>query len=267
MNVIKFDIEIKKINREYLYQFWREKANDIPIKEVIKTELKSVSSSSGDYFETLLKTWDDIEYPNVGNLNSSSYLLGYFTVNNSKIFLFELKSSGITGMNNIPLQIYAIGSLPIEDILNESFTQIKKILKNLECNLIDKSVIHIFPYNSSQKDIESAELKIKANLSSIITYKAKDLIRLFLVFIFSLGCIFYALSLDPGDDFRVVFRALFGSGLFYIFIDLVISIIVPWLTSRHKKRVTIDNLSSVVEKTTLNDVIGKTETLVIPKEQ
>jgi len=264
MNVIKFDIEVKKYEKSYKLQFWRTNKSGQSIKKDISKIFEESSDFTGEYWAALKAEWENLSHASLKNLNSVNFLVGYFTVNNTKVFLFELNTAGISGMNNISIQAYAFGLLPIEDILNETFTHIKKVLSALECSLIDNSHIYIYPYNSKEKDIESPDLKIKAYLNSNVQYKRKDYIRLVVVLIISIVSLATAQSFGKTDDWRVIFRALFGSGMFYIFIDVLVSAIIPYFSSKNKKSVSIKDLSSVIETTNEIDNIGKTDDLKVP---
>lgn len=268
MNVIKYDIEIKKLKREYFFQFWRNKNDPNSVKQNIIKLFEEESDFEGIYQDALRNEWDNLDKQNIKNLNHSNFLVGYITVNNTKIFLFELDSTVITGKNNIAIQVYAFGPLPIENILNETFLKIKKVLNKLDSTLVNRSLIHIYPYNSGQQDIESTDLKIKANLNPVVKIKKTDVARWVLVIILSLICLVWSLSIletNPPSDIKSTLKSVFGSGIFYVLLDFIITIVVPYLTSQNKRTVTVDNLSSVLERTDEMDKLVKTEDLQIPQ--
>lgn len=267
MNVIKYDIEVKNLRKEYFFQFWRKRESEFSVKQNVKTLFEKESEFDGEYQIALQSEWNSLDKENIRRLNHSNYLVGYITKNNTKIFLFELDSAVITGRNNVAIQVYAFGTLPIEDILNETFTKIKSVLTELSCSLINKSLIYIYPFNTNEQDIESTELKIKASLQSIIKLKSTDIVRWGLVIILGLICLVWALSLGANNpELQSTLKSVFGSGIFYVLLDLIITVIVPFLTSKHKKKVIIENLSSVLERTNEIENLGQAENLEIPQD-
>lgn len=266
MNVIRYDIEVRNIRREYFFQFWRDKESESSVKQHLRRLLENESVFEGDYQIALENKWNHLEKRNIRLLNPSSFLVGYTKINNTTIFLFDIDSDDIEVRNNISLQVFAFGSLPIEDILNESFSKIKNIFSNLNTKLINKSIIYIYPFNTGEQDIESPELKIEANLQSLIKFKISDIVRWGLVIIISLICLSWAMSTkEDQQGLKTTLKSLFGSGIFYVILDVIITIIVPFTTSKHKKKVIIENLSSVLERTNEMDELGQAEDLQIPQ--
>lgn len=266
MNVIKYDIEVKK-KKKYFFEFWKDVKQD-SISNVITNSFIEELDYTGDFKTTLRKEWEHLGHSSIKNLNHSNYLVGYITVNNTKVFLFEIINTGLKGKNNKAIQVYAFGTVPIDDILNESFTKIKDILSDLNCQLVNKSHIHIFPYNSKDKDIESSDLKIKADLVSSVKIDVVTLIRWGLVIIASLISLAWYFSLPAEDNLlKNTLFSVFGSGLFYIVLDVIISFVVPYFSNGRKKTVIISDLSSVIERG--DEMIDgeSSPVLVIPTEE
>ncbi|MGN6297573.1 MAG: hypothetical protein ACTHM7_12380 [Ginsengibacter sp.] len=264
MNVIKYDIEIRKLKIRW-FHIWRKK-NLIPIKKILEEKFSKESDYEGDYLTVIRNEWNKLEQRNINNLNDAAYVIGYTTVNNIKVFLFEIINSGVTGKNNISIQIYAFGELSIENILNDSYAQIKGMLPELRCDLLNKSILYIFPYNSTNNDIESTDLKIKANLSSSINLSYKDYLRWSLVIIISLVCLVWSITTKAPLDLKSTLHSFFVSGCFYVILDLIINVVVPFLFYERKRIVTINDLSSVLELTTREvSQITQVQNLTIPE--
>lgn len=158
MNVIKFDIEIKKL------RFWHKNLGNV--KAQIEAGFQAELDFVGNYTDRLKEEWENIQLPLVKALNSSGFLIGYATSKNIKIFLFEKNNTGLRGKNNLALEVISYGDLPVEQILNESFSKIKSVLKKLRCSHINNTKIFIFPFDSATRDIFSYELKVRANLKA-----------------------------------------------------------------------------------------------------
>lgn len=252
MNVIKYDIEIKK------GWFFPDKTSSV--KDQIINSFKNELDFQGDFITRLQEEWANIQLEQVRALNSPNFLVGYVTSMNIKIFLFEKNNTGLRGKNNIALEVISFGDLPVDQILNESFSKIQKTNKNLACNHINDTRIFIFPFDTATRDIYDYELKIRAELKKPYNVSKSDLFRWFLMFIvasISLILYFYLNSSSITSDqkevnstFLNIYLSLFGSALFYLLSDGIIYFLIPFFRRRNYRKIEITNLSSVVEART-----------------
>lgn len=265
MNVIKFDIEIKK------RRFFPDKTKTV--KEEIIESFETELDFQGDFIHRLREEWNNIQLEQVRALNSANFLVGYVTSMNIKIFLFEKNTTGLRGKNNIALEVISFGDLPVDQILNESFSKIQKTNSKLICNHINDTRIFIFPFNTATRDIYDYELKIRAELKKPYNASKGDIVRwLFMFLIASAALILYFNlnnnSVTPKDKeanntLLNIYLSVFGSALFYLLTDGVIYFLIPFFKRRSYRKIEISNLSSVVEARTELPVEND-EQLIIP---
>ena len=259
MNVVKYSIEASV----------KGKKNSFPITDLMTECLKNRLQYNDDFQNSLLETWD--QFPNTGikTLYSSNYLIGTFTKNKIQIFIFRDDINKIRPNDSCSIDILAIGDLGIDNIVNDSFAAVTKILDKMKCDFIKDSKIFLYPYDNSQKDIWSPELKIKADYDPPYIYEKKDLVRIFLVSLITI--IFLILYLiapstiknENGqvltNNIEIVYRTLFLSGFFYLIIDALINFIIPSLFYRKKKNIKIKDLSNFIELTDDNPFSERTK--------
>ncbi len=264
MNVIKFDIEIKKP------RFGGKELSSV--RTHIESCFQNELDFEGSFLEKLKEEWNNIEFSSVKALNSEGFLIGYSTSKNIKVFLFEKNNTGLRGKNNIALEVIAFGDLPVELILNESFFKIKKVITKLSCNHINDTRIFIFPFDSSTRDIFSYELKVRANLKNPFNIKLNEIIRWAAMFF--IACIFAVmfLKIDTSTEelkqknsaASNIYISIAGSAIFYLIGDFILYLLVPVFKRRSFRNVEITDLSSVVEaKSDLS--MNHTEKLTIPE--
>lgn len=265
MNVIKYDIEITK------GWFFPDKTRTV--KEQIIDAFKKELDFQGDFLDRLKEEWNNIQLEQVRALNSPNFLVGYVTSMNIKIFLFEKNNTGLRGKNNIALEVISYGDLPVDQILNESFSKIQKTNNNLVCNHINDTRIFIFPFDTATRDIYNYELKIRAELKKPYNVSKSDMLRwLFMFLIASISLILY-FNLNgksntqelknANSTFLNVYISIFGSAIFYLLTDAVIYFLIPFFRKRNYRKIEITNLSSVVEART-ELPIEESEALIIP---
>lgn len=267
MNVIKYDIEINK------KKFFQDKTKTI--KEEIVNSFKAELDFQGKFPERLKEEWRNIHFQQVRALNSDNLLVGYVTSMNIKIYLFEKSYTGLRGRNNIALEIIAFGDLPVERILNESFSKIQKTSKNLNCSHINDTRIFIYPFDSATRDIYDYELKIRAEIKSPFSVSKADKIRwLFILLIAIIALLqYYKLNSYSVDEqtkinnttWINIYLSLCGSALFYLLTDAIIFYVIPFFKRRSYRKVEITNLSSVVEART-ELPIENDKQLIIPEQ-
>jgi hypothetical protein len=267
MNVIKFDIEINK------KRFFADKEKTI--KEQINNCFQGELDFQGDFVERLKEEWNNIQLEQVKALNSPKFLIGYATSRNIKIFLFEKSNTGLRGKNNIALEVIAFGDLPVDQILNESFSKIQKVNTSLKCNHINDTRIFIFPFDSTTKDIFNYELKVRAELRSPYQVNNNDIFRwVFMLIIASISIILYfnlnnsnleSNKADNNDVLLNIYLSICGSAIFYLITDLVVYFIIPLCKRKNHRKIEINNLSSVVEART-EYVPESVEQLTIPEQ-
>ena len=267
MNVIKFDIEIKK------GCIFPDGAKSI--KDQIVDSFKKELDFQGDFTSRLQEEWTNIELEQVRALNSPNFLVGYVTSMNIKIFLFEKNNTGLRGRNNIALEVISFGDLPVNKILNESFYKIQRTNKNLSCNHINDTRIFIYPFDSATRDIYDYELKIRAELKKPYNITYSDWSRwILMILVATISLILYfnlnssQLSIKGTEEKSTwlnIYISVFGSALFYLLTDGIIYFLVPFFKKRNYRKIEITNLSSVVEART-NLPIDNVEQLNIPEE-
>lgn len=265
MNVIKYDIEIKK------KRFLPDKTKTV--KEEIINSFKKELDFHGEFLDRLQEEWRNIQFEQVRALNSVNFLVGYVTSMNIKIFLFEKSNTGLRGKNNIAIEVIAFGDLPVEEILNESFSKIQKTSNNLNCSHINDTRIFIFPFDSATRDIYDYELKIRAELKSPYNVSKADKIRwLFMFLIATIALVLYyrlnsiGISVQVHEDISTwqnIYLSVFGSAIFYLLTDTIIYYVIPFFKRRSYRKVEISNLSSVVEART-ELPLDNDEQLIIP---
>lgn len=266
MNVIKYDIEIKK--------GWFLPDTKTSVKEQIISSFKKELDFQGSFTDRLAEEWENIQLSSVKALNSPNFLIGYVTSKNIKIFLFEKNNTGLRGRNNIALEVIAYGDLPVDQILNESFTKIQRVNAELTCSHINDTRIFIFPYNSATRDIYDYELKVRAELKSPYNITNKDIFRwVFMILITAISAILYFKldnsTADPilkekNSAFLNIYITVCGSAIFYLISDSILYFVIPFFRRRSYRNVEINNLSSVVEART-ELPINHEEVLTIPE--
>lgn len=245
MNIIKFDIEIKK-NILYFSYFSKKSA-----REIIENCFVKKLEFEGNLKECLKNEWDNIKLPELKALCSHEYLIGYTTTKNIKVFLFEKDNTNLRGKDNVSLEVISFGDLPVEQILNESFIKIKSIVTKLKCEHINDTRIFIFPYDSIKKDIYTYELKIRADLKSRFNIKFSDFIRWGFIFLTITICAILFLKayskLLLENPLLRIYLSIIAAGIFYLLCDFITLVLIPLIFKRGHMRVEINNLSSVVE--------------------
>lgn len=252
MNVVKYSIEA----------FINSRNNQIPITDLMTDYLKKNLHYSGDYEKDLSDQWNNLPYEGVKSLYSHKYLIGYFTKNKIQIFLFRNDITGMKPKNSCSIDVLTIGDLGINNLVNDSFTAITKIFGKIKCDYIRDSKIFLFPYDNTQKDIWSPELKIKADYDPPYRYDKKDFIRIIIVTVLTLiFLISYLLTpstiIDQAgksivNNTEIIYRSLFISCLFYLIIDSLVNLLIPYIFYRKKKSITIKDLSNFIELTDEN---------------
>ncbi len=255
MNVIKFDIEIKK-------GFWLKR--DLTIKNHVKSCLENELDFEGDFAQVISNEWNNLTYTNIKSLNSPNFLLGYLTSKNIRIFLFEKDSSSVRGRNNIAVEIIAFGDLSVEQILNQSFIKVKSVIKDANCNHINETRIFIYPFDTSEKDIYSYDLKVRANLKSVYGAEKNDYIRWScMALAIFVTIVLYIKTPSTDSTMLSVYQSIYLSAIFYLFTDLVLYVVIPFFRKRTFRNVEIADLSSVVE--TAQQFNNEEEELTIPQ--
>jgi hypothetical protein len=266
MNVIKFDIEIKK--------GWYFPDKTKSVKEQIIDSFKNELEFEGDFNLRLQNEWTNIQLEQVKALNSPNLLVGYVTSMNIKIFLFEKNNTGLRGKNNIALEVISFGDLPVDQILNESFSKIQKTNKNLSCNHINDTRIFIFPFDTATRDIYNYELKIRAELKRPYNITRSDSIRWLIMFLVATTSLILYFNLNSNtvatedkeskDTLLNIYFSIFGSALFYLISDGIIYFLIPFFRKRNYRKIEITNLSSVVEAR-IESPMQSDEPLIIPE--
>ena len=78
MNVIKFNIEIKK-----RFAYFDKKES---IHSIVEKNFQSEIDFDGDFYKKIKSEWKSIEYENIKSLNSEKSLKGYFTTKKCYFF-------------------------------------------------------------------------------------------------------------------------------------------------------------------------------------
>lgn len=246
MNIVIYSIEASISGKKH----------QAPITDLMKDNFKENLHYTGKYENVLQDTWKDLPFDMIKTLYSPKYLIGTFvTKSKIQIFLFRSDVNGIKPKNSCSIDVLAIGDLGINNIVNNSFTEITKIIGKIKCNFINDSKIFLLPYDVKQKDIWSPDLKIKADYNPINKYRKDDFIRIGVVTILTIiFLIFYLLNLtthtdDTNNNPEIIFRSLFISGLFYIILDSIVKLLIPSIFYYKKKDITIKDLSNFFEFT------------------
>lgn len=254
MNVLKYLIEISTIPK---------KTKKMSIYEVIVDCLENDQSFDGDNYKSAIEDeWNKLSHDAIKTINSPKYLLGGFEKNGIRIFIFEKRKDGLKNKNNLTLEVLSFADLPAEKILNDSFGKISSVLTKLKTKYIDDSQILIYPYDTQRKDIWSPEMMIKADIISPFSFDKKLIARWILIGLLTiiLGILFFTTESDPavinketneiegGSDLKNIYSSLMLSGIFYILLELVIHLIIPYFFSKQKKNIQVKNLSSIVDK-------------------
>lgn len=254
MNVLKYNIEIS-LNRK--------KIPDRDIHTVINDCLEKDQTFEGDSYKSAIEQeWKSLPQKSLKLINSPDYLLGGFEKNGIRIFIFEIRKDGLKNKGNLTLEAVCFADLPVEKILNDSFSKIKTVFSNITTKYIDDSQILIYPFDSKTKDIWSPEMKIKADIISPFEFDKRQVARW--IFIGVLTIILFILyistdSIEPflnpetnkiegGGDLKNVYLSLMLSGVFYIILELAIHLLIPFVINRNKRNIQVKELSSIVDK-------------------
>lgn len=272
MNVISYEVEIKRSKI-----FWYDRSDNkktvfVLLSESFNDELDlgkdSVKSSIDD-------EWNNINHPELKAIYNSKNCCGYGTTENLKFFLFEKVNSNTRSKNNISLEVIAFGKLDANKILNYSFIKTKSIVakKKLYCNYIDGGQALIYPFNSQENDIYSYELKVKAELISRLNTDIKVYSR-WILMLFGFLLILVIKKRNPSEISKEgisetlnggVLESLNASFIFYIFVEIMVYFVIPFLWERNKKILRITNLSSFIENGTTSKKTGlESENFEIP---
>lgn len=241
MNVVKFDIEIRK-------RFFCSK--DKSVSKLIDGNFLNEFEQTDNLAEEIKKEWQDISSENLRALKSEKNIKLYLTIKNIKIFIFENTATRIKSKNNISFEVIAFSDIDVEELLNLAYKKIRSVIndKNIICKHIGETRIYIYPYNSSSDDIYSYDLKIRANLIKPLNISYKDIIRWSLVFLLALICFIYSTK-EVDTNTKAILQSITASAIFYLVIDFVLLILIPLIFKRGQRTIKINNLSSVVETT------------------
>ena len=273
MNVIRYLIEVSKT----IY------AKKESVSLLIEKQFINELEYGENFNDSITKEWNDIPYSEIRSLNSPEYLLGTTIVNDIKIFLFSQANKSAKSKNNVSVEVIVFGELDVNEIINHSYKKIKKVLSphwrfsKLGVKHIDGSKVYIYPFDTKKKDIYSYELKVKAKLEPPFYFTIKDYIRwgLFIIFTIVFATLYF--NTNPtaivdqkqnGISFKDIYGSLAASGLFYMLTEFIIHILTPLLSKRNKKRVVINNLTSMVETTygKFDEVQDRDSKLKTPEE-
>ncbi|WP_437823961.1 hypothetical protein [Tenacibaculum mesophilum] len=270
MNIIKFLIEVTRDPKE---------KPEKTIYELISDCIVQDQSFEGNYKEAIQKEWIELQFDLIKTINSPKYLIGGFEKSGIRIFVFEKRIDGVNNRNNLTLEVIAFADLPANNILNDSYSKLKSVFKKIKTDYIQDSQILIYPYDTARKDIWSPDLKINANMISPFLIDKKQIGKwIFIGFLTSIFIILF-LSTDDikpsydearkqviqGSDLKAIYSSLMLSGIFYIILELVIHLIIPYLFFRNKKDIQITNLSSIVDKSDpFSEAKGKPNVLTTP---
>tara|TARA_R110002049_G_scaffold218937_1_gene390555 strand:- start:1151 stop:1978 length:828 start_codon:yes stop_codon:yes gene_type:complete len=253
MNVLKYNIEVSLKKRK----------SDKDIHYAINDSLIKDQSFDGDDYKSAIETeWGNLSQESIKLINSPDYLIGGFEKNGIRIYVFEIRKDGLKNKRNLTLEAVCFADLPVEKIVNDSFSKIKSVFEDVKTKYIEDSKILIYPFDSSSKDIWSPEMKIKADIISPFEFDKKQIGRW--VFIGALTIILAAFyfttdSVEPflnpetnkiegGDDFKNIYLSLMLSGFFYIILELAIHLLIPLLVNRNERKIQVKDLSSIVDK-------------------
>lgn len=257
MNVIKFNIEIKK-----RFAYFDKKES---IHSIIEKNFQSEIDFDGDFYKKIKSEWKSIEYENIKSLNSEKSLKGYFTTKNATFFVFEKNSNNVRSKNNLSYEVVSYGDISVESLLNLTFKKINSIISKprLSCEHIGETRIFIFPFNSNGNDIYSYQLKVRADLVKPINISLNDIIRWGLILLIGLISLSIYFN-NPEDSLKNILLSVIASVIFYLSTDLILYLVVPLIFKNGYRNVKINNLSTVVE-TNEEMIVTKTEPLTIPE--
>jgi hypothetical protein len=254
MNVLKYNIEIS-LNRK--------KIPDRDIHTVINDCLEKDQTFEGDSYKSAIEQeWNSLPQKSLKLINSPVYLLGGFEKNGIRIFIFEIRKDGLKNKGNLTLEAVCFADLPIEKILNDSFSKIKTVFSNITTKYIDDSQILIYPFDSKTKDIWSPEMKIKADIISPFEFDKRQIARWIFIGVLTIILLILYIStnsvepflnpetnkIEGGGDLKNVYLSLMLSGVFYIILELAIHLLIPFVINRNKRNIQVKDLSSIVDK-------------------
>lgn len=254
MNVLKYNIEVSLNRKKNLVKDIQTAINDCLIND---------QSFEGDSYKSAIELeWKSLTQKALKLINSPEYIIGGFEKNGIRIFIFEIRKDGLKNKGNLTLEAVCFADLPVEKILNDSFSKIKTVFYNISTNYIDDSQILIYPFDSKTKDIWSPEMKIKADIISPFEFDKRQIARW--IFIGVLTIILFILyitlnSVEPflnpktnkiegGSDLKSVYLSLMLSGVFYIILELAIHLLIPYVINRNRRNIQVKELSSIVDK-------------------
>jgi len=270
MNVIKFDLEIKKRvafgTLRNKVSAWMKKGLPPTVGELFTQAFSSEHDFAGNFNDALRDEWDKISFAQVKALLTVDQLVGSATTNGIQVFLFEKNVHALQSRNNSSIEVIAFGDLPVTQILNYSFKKIWRVLskKSLKCSHIDETRIFIYPFDSRDRDIQSSELKIRADLKSRFSFGRTEIWRWAIILLVTIiGLVLVLIAGEPAptgapqstgqsaansaSPFRPVYFSIMCSGIFFLLLDLTTHFIVPFFAGRNNRQVEINDLSSVVE--------------------
>lgn len=254
MNVLRYNIEVS-LNRK--------KIPNKDIHQAINDCLAADQSFDDvDYKSAIETEWNNLPQRSLKLINSPDYLIGGFEKNGIRIFVFEIRKDGLRNKINLTLEAVCFADLPVEKILNDSFSKIKTVFLNISTKYIDDSQILIYPFDSKTKDIWSPEMKIKADIISPFEFDKRQVGRWIFIGVLTiiLGILYFTTqNIDPflnpetnkiegGDDLKNVYLSLMLSGVFYIVLELAIHLLIPFVINRNSRNIQVKELSSIVDK-------------------
>lgn len=254
MNVLKYNIEVS-LNRK--------KFPKKDIQSLIDECLINDQSFEGtDYKAAIRQEWSNLPQTSLKLINSSEYIIGGFEKNGIRIFVFEIRKDGLKNKTNLTLEVLCFADLPVEKILNDSFSKIKNVLTNISTKYIEESQILIYPFDSQTKDIWSPDMKIKADIISPFEFDKRQVGRWIFIGVLTilLGILYFSTEsttpflnsetneIEGGGDIKNVYLSLMLSGVFYIILELAIHLIIPFVINRNERKIQVKDLSSIVDK-------------------
>lgn len=254
MNVLKYNIEVS-LNRK--------KIPDKDIHQAINDCLVADQSFDGDDYKSAIEIeWNNLSQRSLKLINSPDYLIGGFEKNGIRIFVFEIRKDGLRNKSNLTLEAVCFADLPVEKILNDSFSKVKTVFSNISTKYIDDSQILIYPFDSKTKDIWSPEMKIKADIISPFEFDKRQVGRWIFIGVLTiiLGILYFTTQsiapflnpetnkIEGGGDLKNVYLSLMLSGVFYIVLELAIHLLIPFVINRNSRNIQVKELSSIVDK-------------------
>lgn len=260
MNVIQFDIEVKH-SRNGKYS--SKKGDNVHL--LLRNSFENEIEYEHNFLDEIVTEWESLTYDNIKVLNSSKYLLGWSNTKNIKFLLFD-KSKGVTkSKTNVSVEVIAYGDIEVDEILNSTLKKIKQIVthKNMRSSLIAQSKVFIYPFDKKENDIESPELKVRANISQWFDFDKKVIYTWVIISIVSVLLFAIYLTLEDDNKSKNVLLSLACAGISYIIIEIVVNIVAPFITGI-KKKVIIKDLTRFVESGTVG-MVTTNEKLDIPE--